>query len=145
MPARGHRLLRREDSSPCGHGPAMESRSGQGELQQALAVTAAPAPLIHPNLAEVYRQRVVALQDALHDPSSRDEAFDLIRSLIDEIRLVPDNGELRIEIKGELAGILELCDAGAKQKPGSLSTAGLAEQIKTVPADTLLHNIARRC
>jgi hypothetical protein len=41
-------------------------------------------------------------------------------------------GELRIEIRGELAGILELCDARANQKPGSLSTAGLAEQIKMV-------------
>src|SRR5206468_2705323 len=52
----------------------------QGELQQSLAGRAAPAPLIHPNLAEIYRQRVVALQDALHEPSSRDEAFDAIRS-----------------------------------------------------------------
>jgi hypothetical protein len=33
--------------------------------------------------------------------------------------------ELRIEIKGELASILELCDARANQKPGGLSTAGL--------------------
>jgi hypothetical protein len=41
-------------------------------------------------------------------------------------------GELRIETTGELAGILELCEAGAKQKPGGLSTAGLAEQIKMV-------------
>jgi hypothetical protein len=37
-----------------------------------------------------------------------------IRSLIDEIGLVPDDGELRIEIKGELAGILELCQEGTK-------------------------------
>jgi len=65
---------------------ALERR--QGELQQSLAARVAPAPLIHPNLAEIYRQRVVALQDALHAPSSRDEAFDAIRSLIDEIRLV---------------------------------------------------------
>jgi hypothetical protein len=58
--------------------------------------------------------------------------FDVIRSLIDEIRLVSVDGELRIEIKGELAGILELCQEGAKAKPGSLSTAGLAQQIKMV-------------
>jgi hypothetical protein len=55
-----------------------------------------------------------------------------IRSLIDEIRLVPADGALRIEIKGELAGVLELCEAGANQKSGGLSTAGLAEQIKMV-------------
>jgi hypothetical protein len=42
-----------------------------------------------------------------------------------EIRLVPHEGDLRIEIKGELAGILELCQEGASRKPGGLSTAGL--------------------
>jgi site-specific DNA recombinase len=104
----------------------------QAGLEWAVAVATAPAPLIHPNLAEVYRQKVTAMHEALHDASSRDEAFDVICSLIDEIRLVPVEGELRIEIKGELAGILELCDARANQKPGGLSTAGLAEQIKMV-------------
>jgi len=111
---------------------ALECR--QVELQQSLATMSAPAPMIHPNLAEVYRQRVASLQDALHAPSSRDEAFDAIRSLIDEIRLVPDAGALRIEIKGELASILELCQEAhnKNKKPGSLSTTGLAEQIKMV-------------
>ena len=45
---------------------------------------------------------------------------------------MPVDGELRIEIRGELAGILELCAAGANRKPGGLSTTGLAEQIKMV-------------
>jgi site-specific DNA recombinase len=107
----------------------------QAELDRVLAVATAPAPLIHPNLAEVYRQKVATMHEALHDAGSRDEAFDVIRSLIEEIRLVPVEGELRIEIKGELAGILELCDARANQKPGGLSTAGLAEQIKMVAGE----------
>jgi hypothetical protein len=34
------------------------------------------------------------------------EAFDLIRSLVEVIRLVPENGELKVELRGELAGIL---------------------------------------
>jgi chromosome segregation ATPase len=109
---------------------ALESR--QAELQGELAVKSAPAPLIHPNLAEVYRQRVASLRDALRDPASKDEAFDLIRSLIEEIRLVPEDGALRIEIKGELAGSLELCRGPTNNKPGDLSTAGLAQQIKMV-------------
>jgi len=107
----------------------------QTVLQESSGATAAPGPLIHPNLSEVYRQRVATLQDALLDPSSRDEAFDLIRSLIDEVLLVPAAGVLRIEIKGELAGILELCDARANQKAGGLSTAGLAQQIKMVAGE----------
>ena len=42
---------------------------------------------------------------------------------------MPHEGRQRTAIGGKLGGILELCDAGSK-KPGSLSTAGLVEQIK---------------
>jgi hypothetical protein len=34
------------------------------------------------------------------DPDRRDEAFELIRSLIDEVRLIPENGEPRVSLKG---------------------------------------------
>ena len=64
-------------------------------MQQQLAARDAPAPLIRPNLAEVDRRRVERLHEALHDAATHDEAFELIRSLIDEIRLIPENGELR--------------------------------------------------
>jgi hypothetical protein len=92
-------------------------------LQHELAATDAPAQLIHPNLAEVYRQRVVRLHHALRDPASRDEAFALIRSLIDGIRLVPENGELLwVELHGALAGILAL--AADSKKPAALRLPG---------------------
>jgi len=39
-------------------------------LQQELAARDAPAPLIHPNLAEVYRQQVERLHEALQEPAS---------------------------------------------------------------------------
>ncbi len=48
---------------------------------------------------------------------------------IDEVRLIPENGDLRIELKGELAGILSLCDA--KKRPAT-SYEERAEQIKVV-------------
>ena len=107
---------------------ALEAR--QLMLQQELAASVGPAPLLHPNLAEVYRQRIERLHEALQDASMRDQAFELIRSLIEEIRLVPENGELRVELKGELAGILAL--AADKKKPDGLSAAGLSQQIKMV-------------
>jgi site-specific DNA recombinase len=99
-------------------------------LQHELAATNAPEPLIHPNLAEVYRQRVERLHGSLRDPAMRDEAFALIRSLIEEIRLVPEDGKLRVELRGELAGILAL--AAHSKKPDGLTAAGLAAQIKMV-------------
>jgi hypothetical protein len=100
---------------------ALEAK--QIELEKTLASAQAPAPLIHPALAEVYRQHVAALQDALRDPDSRDEAFEIIRSLIDEIRLVPEDGALKIELRGELAGILAL--AAESTKARDPSTMGL--------------------
>jgi site-specific DNA recombinase len=108
---------------------ALEAR--QLVLQQALAEAAAPAPSLHPNLAEIYRQRVERLHEALQDRGTRDEAFELIRSLIDEIRLVPDKSQLHIELRGELAGILAISADG--KEPGSrTAAAGRAQQIKMV-------------
>jgi hypothetical protein len=75
---------------------------------------------------------------------STDKSFEIIRSLIDEIRLVPEDGALKIELRGELAGILALASESTKAR--GLSTTGLAEQIKMV-ADTqppTVHNLPGR-
>ena len=88
-----------------------------------------PEPLIHPNLAEIYRAKIENLSSLIYDPQFKAEAFYIIRSLIDEVRLIPENGDLRIELKGELAGILSLCDA--KKRPAT-SYEERAEQIKMV-------------
>ena len=61
---------------------------------------------------------------------STDKSFEIIRSLIDEIRLVPEDGALKIELRGELAAILALTAESTKAR--GLSTTGLAEQIKMV-------------
>ena len=108
----------------------LESR--QQKLEATLAVAKAPEPLIHPNLAEVYRRKVAELQSAIQDPALKDEAFELIRSLIEHIALHPRNGRLEIEIKGELAGILGLCTNAKQEKPGTVSGAGFEEQLKMV-------------
>ena len=55
------------------------------------------------------------LQDELNRPELRAEAAEAIRSLIEEIRLVPQNDRLEIELAGDLAGILAL--AAGKKKP----------------------------
>jgi hypothetical protein len=55
------------------------------------------------------------MHKTLHDPGSRDEAVDVIRSLIDEIRPMSLDGELRIEM-GELADILEAVRGGRRPK-----------------------------
>jgi site-specific DNA recombinase len=89
----------------------------------------APLPFVHPNLAEVYRRKVARLSDLLEDPLLKNEAFEVIRTLIDEVRLSPDNGVLRIDLKGELEGIISLCNE--KKNPGHTDRDN-AEQIKMV-------------
>lgn len=44
------------------------------------------------------------LSTALNDPAIKNEATSIIRSLLSEIRLIPEDGELVIEPVGELAG-----------------------------------------
>ncbi len=99
-------------------------------LQQELGAADAPAPLIHPNLAEVYRQRVAQLHEVLRAPddAGRGVRTDPLADRGDPARA--RGGELRIELRGELAGILAL--AADSKKPGGLSAAGLAAQIKMV-------------
>jgi site-specific DNA recombinase len=75
-----------------------------------------------------------ALHEALVDPATKDEAFSIIRTLIDEVRLAPENGELRVEIRGALAGILAL--SAPNNKTARVGTDGsvsvLLSQIKLV-------------
>ena len=75
-------------------------------------------PHLYPNLAEVYRQKVANLAEALNDEQTRTEAREILRSLIDRNRLVPEDGELQIELEGALAGILAL----AEERPRDVVT-----------------------
>jgi site-specific DNA recombinase len=75
-----------------------------------------PMPRLHPNLAELYRQNVMNLAQALNDEHMRLEAAECIRELIEEIRLVPDNGKLRVELYGELAALINLANEHPRSK-----------------------------
>ena len=66
-------------------------------------------------MAEVYRERVERLHAELNRPEVRAQATGILRSLIEEIRLVPENGRLEIEVVGDLAGILAL--GGEREQP----------------------------
>jgi site-specific DNA recombinase len=62
---------------------------------------------------------VAELTRALNDEALRTEAATALRSLLAEIRLIPDGGELIIELVGELAAILAL---GNEKRPRDVST-----------------------
>jgi site-specific DNA recombinase len=103
-----------------------ELEARQVTLEAELAKVSAPAPRLHPNLAEVYRSKVAELIEALNADDG--EALrEQVRALIERITLHPEGNSLRVEVRGELATILGLAGGG---------TAGnaevRAEQIKMV-------------
>ena len=86
------------------------------ELLARLEAAPPSMPRLHPNLAELYQQKVTNLAEALNDEHTRLEAAECIRELIEEIRLVPANGKLRVELYGELAALLNLANGHPRSK-----------------------------
>lgn len=84
----------------------------QKDLKAFMAEADAPPPLLHPNMAHHYRAQVEELYAALQEDSEarRMGAAGVLRSLVQEIVLTPDveSGELQIEVRGDLAGILTI-------------------------------------
>jgi site-specific DNA recombinase len=107
-----------------------ELEAEKARLTNELAISPKEEPLLHPNLATIYRARVDALEALFRDPDHGREAFELLRGLIDEVRIFPEeNGEYQLELKGALAGILALAQ-GAKNSEGAAAQRAL--QIKMV-------------
>jgi site-specific DNA recombinase len=80
------------------------------ELEARFAEKPQPMPRLHPNLAEIYRKKVARLREELNREETRVQAAGALRDLIEAVRLVPENGKLEIELVGELAAILSLCE-----------------------------------
>jgi DNA invertase Pin-like site-specific DNA recombinase len=85
---------------------ALEERKAR--LLELTLEQAREPPLLHPGLADLYRRKIEKLTEALNKEELRTEAAEILRSTIQTIRLVPEEGELAIELVGELAGILAL-------------------------------------
>jgi site-specific DNA recombinase len=77
-------------------------------LEQDLAAAPTTPVRLHPNLAMVYRQQVERLQNALNQPDIRDEALQILRSLVERVSVGPAENGVEIEIVGEIAKMVEL-------------------------------------
>ncbi len=80
----------------------------QKKIEEDLSVAPLPAPRLHPNLATIYKEKIANLVQALNNPNTLIEANAAIRQLIERVQLNPVNGELKIELHGELAALLKL-------------------------------------
>jgi hypothetical protein len=67
----------------------LEVESRKAALKAVFAAAPPLAPLLHPNLAEIYRRNVAGLQAALDDPNAETEALEILRELIDRAALDP--------------------------------------------------------
>jgi hypothetical protein len=79
-------------------------------------------------MADVYREKVGSLCLALESEESRTSAVDAIRALIETILLEPDGDELKIRLKGDLAGMLSAARDSKRspenQRPPTPNKAG---------------------
>ena len=95
-----------------------------------------PALRLHPRLSDLYREKIASLSAALQEPGMKLEATQILRSLITEIRMVPEPdapGGHEIKLLGELAGILALSEADTT-KPPRLARAGKSVESGTMVA-----------
>ena len=95
----------------------------KSELLELVSESKEPVPLLHPNMAAMYRQRISALCESLGDENRKVESVEVFRTLVDQVALVPEDGELSIVLRGDLAAILTF--AANKKRPDFLSEAGL--------------------
>ncbi|MCP4303997.1 MAG: hypothetical protein GY788_03775, partial [bacterium] len=67
-------------------------------------------------LAEVYRKKVADLTESLNEENTRADAAQAIQGLIEEVRLVPESGALKIELCGQLAALISLTNKKPRSK-----------------------------
>lgn len=98
-----------------------ELEARQDEIETLIANMNEPPPLLHPNMAGIYRTRLAALHEARLRDETKAEAAEAIRALVDQVILVPEGGELAIVLRGDLAAMLTYA---ANRRPGAVSGAG---------------------
>ncbi|WP_258552055.1 hypothetical protein [Paracoccus versutus] len=93
----------------------------KAELTAKLANADEPPPLLHPNMAALYAHRIAELSENLRHEDNRAQAAEILHSLVEQVTLVPEDGELAIVLRGDLGAILRF--AAGRKNPDFLSEA----------------------
>ena len=98
---------------------ALEARNAEA-AKELCGLSDKPVRL-YPNLAALYRRKVAALQNLLESDTTRTEAVEIIRSLVDKVifRPTPEAGGLEVELVGDIAGMVHLAQNSNKNSPVS--------------------------
>jgi hypothetical protein len=97
-------------------------------LTASLAGADEPPPLLHPDMATLYRARVAALTRSLESGGGAGRGGGGAVLAISAIVLTPADGTLAVALRGDLAGILAV--AANTKKPSAVD--GLAAQFEMV-------------
>ena len=85
-----------------------------------------PAPVLHPNLAGLYRRNVENLHASLDRADSRTEAAEILRGLVESIRVRNLDDGIEIELVGEITNMIKTAQiADLKGKAASEEAAPL--------------------
>ncbi|SMH62814.1 recombinase family protein [Azospirillum agricola] len=106
----------------------------RAELAVMVESTNEAPTLLHPSMAQHYRDEIQNLIECLNGGDQRIEAAELMRSLIDKIVLTPNGMRtaLTVDLLGDLAGILAFANkksAANKEKP--LTRSGFQDLAQT--------------
>lgn len=104
----------------------------QHEVIQARLTQRSPSTVrLHPRLAEVYADKIRDLERSLNDPEIKEEAVDVLRSLIDRIEMHPGSEGKSVDavLYGDMAEIFALC---AEHKGKLTRTAVPGSQLSVV-------------
>jgi len=99
----------------------------KAELELIINNTKPLKPLLHPNMADIYADRLKSLTRSLNDHEIISQSSDLLRSLIEAVVLIPEGDRLEIELVGDLAGILQFTSPKGK---GLISQRDKASQLR---------------
>ena len=78
------------------------------ELERKLEEAEPSVPVLHPNLAVLYRRKVAELTSALGHPQDQDEAVTIIRSFLDNFVVESAVEGFRVEFVGEIANMIKI-------------------------------------
>ena len=78
------------------------------KLERKLEEAEPSVPVLHPNLAVLYRRKVVELTSLFGHPQDQDEAVTIIRSFIDNFVVGSTVGGFRVEFGGEIANMIKI-------------------------------------
>ncbi|MBO1329601.1 recombinase family protein, partial [Acetobacter suratthaniensis] len=103
-----------------------ELRQREQELRASLKEADDATPDIHPQVAEIFRQKVERLAASLNDPEDRPEATQALRALIEKIVITPGRkrGESFAVLHGELGRILRFTAQKGAETTKARANAG---------------------